>query len=119
MERFAFDERELAPVTTDPLRCRRVVVTRYGRLAAQKMDDSLERFPMADDAKSRTLTLTPRLDPAHAVRLNYDRDADGKLELRGELLGMQLVTRLRPVPAGDGVLMLRGFHWISEYPYNR
>lgn len=119
VERFALDGRELAPVTTDPLRWRRVVVTRYGRLAAQKMDDSLERFQMADDATSRTLTLTPRLDPAHAVRLAYDRDAGGKLELRGALHGMQLAARLRPVPAGDSVLMSRGFHWINEYPYNR
>jgi hypothetical protein len=103
-------------LATDASRWRRVVVSRFGFLTVQHMDDRPEFFGMTLDAGKNTMTLKGGAQPASlAVR----RPDDGHLELEGKLAGEDVRLRLKKIDRSSWLLVNRGFHWINQRPFNR
>jgi len=57
-------------------------------------------------------------DPPPVV-LHYATPASGKLLLEGQFDGDMLSVLLSSVCASHYLLVNRGFHWITEAPFNR
>ena len=79
---------------------------------------------------TRTIFATTYTVPKHAVRLTnratmaagvltYHLPDAQHLELRGTLDGKAVMIRAHRYDTGAFMLTTRGFHWISEDPYNR
>ena len=126
VEQFARDGQELPAVEK----------TRWSRLRFQTSPDGLlvrwrfedesrgDLYTVALDEKARTFTLTYNDDPdkphpSEPIVFHYARvDAD-HLMLDGSLGHAHLVVALARVHTETMLLVTRGFHWISEEPFNR
>ena len=71
---------------------------------------------VAVDMDEQTLALTGGKDE---VRLSYTTQTSRVLNAAGERGGVPVTMRLERVGPGPYLLLTRGFHWVSRYPYNR
>ena len=71
------------------------------------------------DAGKKTLALTKRDDPAWKSALSYQQPGPGRLTLDGTFDGRKVQAALHRIDAPRSLLVTRGFHWVSEYPFNR
>ena len=81
-------------------------------------------FFHADDLASHTTTLTKHADPPPVPpvplgTLHYAEQDAATLTLSGTLEGAPVEIRLKKIDTSKMPLLSRGFHWISERPYNR
>ena len=75
--------------------------------------------------RGETVPSDPPSDPEAATEPTPDSassatpPAPSRLVLSGEFRGHQLSVTLVPRTEADYRLTSRGFHWFSEFPYNR
>ena len=106
------------PNTAPPSRqWRRVGISTRGRLVIRGMDDSTQRYRLQNDRKASAFTVWPDTS-AVKTTLAYRWADASQLDLRGVLVGDRVSVRLRKVSASRFALLSRGFHWVSEFPYN-
>ncbi|UQA62093.1 hypothetical protein [Polyangium aurulentum] len=118
VESFTRDGQEAPPLLTDAARWRMVTVNRFGGVKIRMMDDSQKRYRGQDDAEKKTLTLMSSPD-APATVLSYSRPDPEHVVVEGTYENAALNVRLRKVDEGKFLLVNRGFHWVSEYPFNK
>ncbi|HEX4862611.1 MAG TPA: hypothetical protein VFV02_00975, partial [Acidimicrobiales bacterium] len=106
-------------VVTDASRWRYVVFDYSNLFSILPMNNSRQRYVVALDEKKKTLALTKRDDPAWKSALTYQQPGPGRLTLDGTLDGKQVRASLHRIDAPRSLLVTRGFHWVSEYPFNR
>jgi hypothetical protein len=111
------ESRPLRPM--DPKRWRRVIFSESGSLNVQTLDDAATRYRTKEDKANHTFELSTIYSPYDKIVLSYREPADGQLVLEGPYGGEKLTVTLGKVPLPSFLLNDRGFHWISEYPYNR
>jgi hypothetical protein len=70
------------------------------------------------DVDSKSLTLS-RADNGADVVLEVDRSMPSQLILRGTWHRHRIEAHLHRSEMPKSLLLTRGFHWISEYPFNR
>jgi len=113
----------VALLATDARLWRQVGVDSYGPLdvmTVRTMDETSQRFNVSVDQEHGQLTLKARGVAAPApIVLRYRWEATDKLLLEGQFDGEALSVVLGRVPANHYLLVNRGFHWISEAPFNR
>jgi hypothetical protein len=119
VDEIAMDGKVRPPLLTDETRWRRVVFGDARTIAVQLMNDSRQRFLVKLDPVKRTLALSDRSDPRKVHRFVYGQPAPGRLMLDGTLDGHRIHAALHRVDPRSFLLVNRGFHWISEYPFNR
>ena len=107
------------PLTTDLTRWRRLVVSGKNWGAIQTMDDTRTYFTMNFDEKRKLLTLKKRLDPKFQATLAFAAVDARTLRLTGPFEGKQIAATLHKIDENSFLLLSRGFHWISERPFNR
>ena len=122
VERFTQAGVEHPPLVTDAARWQRVMMTQHGRFLVTRMDGTMDRHRYARDDDGVTLTITP-----------FEGEGEGEGEgtlvetivdderriLAGTFDGRALEVELRRIEPGDFPLRERGFHWVSEAPFNR
>ena len=118
VDELAVDGQVRPPVVTDDSRWRYVVFDYSNLFSILPMDNTRQRYFLAMDAGKRTLALTRRGDPAWKATLFYQQPAPGRLTLEGALDGKQVRASLHRVQEPSFTLKTRGFHWVSEYPFN-
>jgi hypothetical protein len=106
-------------MATDNERWRRAIFESPERMAFQRMDDSLARFNARISAKDQTLTLTRNDDKNWKAHFTYNRGPDEHLEVDGSMDGHPIHMALHRKDRNQFLLVNRGFHWISEVPFNR
>lgn len=119
VERFLINGDSLAADTT---RWRQVIVSGYkgsSNLTIRLANDSLHRYQFEPDSATSKAVLYARFDTAHKHHLTYLRPDTNLLVLRGRIKRDSVFAQLRKQPAGEFLLVNRGFHWINEYPFNR
>jgi hypothetical protein len=107
------------PLATDNERWRRAIFDSPGRMAFQRMDDSLARFNARISAKDQTLTLTRNDDKNWKAHFTYTRGPGDYLEVDGSMDGNPIHMALHRKDRNQFLIVNRGFHWISEVPFNR
>jgi len=117
VEKFTQNGHELPPLTTDATRWRKVAVQFPGFITVRAMDDSQRGFSAEYGKGANTVTLSQGKSPKSVF--TYTRpDADHVL-LEGTLANNALSIQMRKIDTSKFLLVSRGFHWISEFPFNR
>ncbi len=96
-----------------------VVFDDYGILAVQSREGSMRYYSEKTNAAGRTIMISSYRDPhSHGV-LRFVQMPSNGLRLWGRLGSGRIVATLHRVDESKFLLLHRGFHWISEYPFNR
>ncbi|HWB73936.1 MAG TPA: hypothetical protein VG755_03250 [Nannocystaceae bacterium] len=121
---IAVRERDMAepPVhrvtTSDETRWRHVVIVpEHERLVAVRMNG--ERVGYRCEVKEGGVFVLTALEGEGGGTLVETKVDDDHTLLTGELDGAQVELALRRVDASEFLLPTRGFHWVSETPFNR
>lgn len=119
---FVYNKDTLAPLQTDTLRWKRVVVdsrggTSYGFYYT--MDDSVSTLQANTDTVKHLLTMTSFSDSTKKYVFAYSFPSKDSLILRGAFKNDSMVLFCKAFDPHQFLLINRGFHWISESPYNR
>lgn len=116
-ETFVLGTDTLPPLTTDSIRWQKLLIENsYGILL--RMNNKQEYYNTKIDEQKKTIRFTNQYDSTQRYTLNYVWAKD-TFQLRGEWEGKPLQASFRRRKVEDYTLTGRGFHWISEYPYNR
>ena len=114
VEKFQRNGQEVQPLLTEIARWRYVAFERSGAVSVRRMNDSTSFYPAAFERGGNTVLLGPGKDPFTYSRLDADH-----VTLQGTLSGEHLALTLLRVDTSKFRLVSRGFHWISERPFNR
>lgn len=104
----------LAPLTTDSVRWQRMIVENdYADIT--RMNDSGADYGIKVDTVKHEISF---IENAKAWHLQY-KETDSSLSLSGVLQQDTIAVLFKRKGPEDFLLMNRGFHWVSEYPFNR
>lgn len=112
VESFRSGGKELPPLSTDAGQWRRVDFEQ-NYVMAQMMNQSIRGYRAGYPPGGRTVILNG------TDTLNWSQPDATHLALEGKLNGNDVSIRLRKLELSSFPLNNRGFHWISEFPYNR
>ena len=118
VEELIVNRAPVPPTAPAAKRWKRVGISTRGRIAIRAMDDSVERYRLENDPKRRTFTVWPDTSTVRTA-LAYRWTDASHLSLQGALAGDSVKVRLHKISASDYALLNRGFHWVSEFPYNK
>jgi uncharacterized membrane protein YphA (DoxX/SURF4 family) len=96
-----------------------IVFDDYGILAVQSREGSMRYYLQKTNAARRTITISSYRDSHSGGVLRFIQIPPNRLRLWGHLGTRRIVATLRRVDESKFPLLRRGFHWISEYPFNR
>jgi hypothetical protein len=119
VEELSIDGQVRSPLITDYGRWRRVVFDYPTAMTVQRMDDSFAWYGCAIDANARTIALNRGGDKKWKGDFSFQRPADNQLMLDGTMDSHEVHMRLQLVDRSKFMLVSRGFHWVSEFPFNR
>ena len=104
---------------SDPDRWQRVILEYSNRLNVQLLDAPQQRYSLELDPKTQTMVLTSRDNPNWKGTLKYETPKPGLMTFKGELDGHQFEAQMHRRDPSTFRLLNRGFHWVSESPFNR
>jgi hypothetical protein len=78
------------------------------------MDDKATGYPGKFDDATRTFTMG-----GSRGSLTWTPAGAGGLTVEGDFGGRKIFAQLRKIDTAQMLLHSRGFHWISEFPFNR
>ncbi len=116
VEEFTRDGQTVPPLLTDKTRWRRFVTQYPTAVSLRKMDDSAQAVPVKFDTANSTIVSSGK---AGVLSLIWSRPDSGHLTLTGTFEGHQLAVRMKRMDETKTNLLGRGFHWVSELPFNR
>jgi len=116
VEEFTRDGQTLPPLLTDTVRWRRFVTQSPTGIGIRGMNDSTHAYMVRFDTAKSTILSDDAKTP---LALTWSRPDADHLTLTGTVDGHQLAVRLKRMDVSHTNLLGRGFHWISEMPFNR
>jgi uncharacterized membrane protein YphA (DoxX/SURF4 family) len=119
IEQMSIDGIVRPPLLTDSDRWRRAIFDFTDRTSFQRMDETFANYVSSIDEKAKTLALTKRDDEKWSAKFTFERPAPDRLLLDGTMDGRKMHAELKLVDRSQFMLVSRGFHWISEYPFQR
>lgn len=105
--------------STDAARWKQFLVEREGFARARHVIDSTSRFFAEVDTTAQSMKLKFTNDGEAVYRLRYDVPEEGRLTLQGAMNSDSVAIHMIRKDLKSFRLVGRGFHWVSEYPYNR
>jgi hypothetical protein len=118
VDEFDVDGQARPPLLTDNLRWQRVVFEGTSRFMVQGMDGKLLRYGSEIDFGKKILDLAKGDDKQWKGSLAYAVPSTDVLSMDGQLGGQKVHIKLHHLD-GKYLLNTRGFHWITEFPFNR
>ncbi len=118
VDEFVSDGQVRPPLLTDRVRWRRVIFDRYSLGVVDRMTGPHAFYDAAVDEKKTTVELSQYRGGNQKVDFTFKRPTPDLLTLDGTLDGLKTHIELSRDP-GKFLLQTRGFHWISEAPFNR
>jgi hypothetical protein len=116
---LSIDGQIRSPLLNDYDRWRRVIFEWPTLVYFERMDDTFVRFASSINVTDKTVGLTKSTDKDWKANFTFQRPAPNELTLDGDMNGHKTHMQLELVDHSKFVLTNRGFHWISEYPFNR
>lgn len=109
----------LAPLTTDSTRWKQMVINWTNYATVKLMNDSLLTFNTKfDTVKKEVVFNSQNLENAQ-YKLKFNFLGKDHLKFYGIKNGDSISILFKRKDLKDFKLINRGFHWVSEYPYNR
>ncbi|WP_175633687.1 hypothetical protein [Pedobacter ghigonis] len=119
VENMTLKGKTLAPLTTDSIRWKQMVISYAGYARVKTMNDSTYNFSTVFNTKKKELTLGSLDKESIKYTLTYRITGKDNLILSG-LKGKDSITvSFKKKDLKDFRLINRGFHWVNEHPYNR
>jgi hypothetical protein len=118
---FTRNDKEVAANASEAARWRRIIIDEQS-LATLTMGEAriMYRARLGPGPGKLTVeTFVRGGAPARNIFTYQLSDGNARLKLEGTINGMKLAVELRRSDAQKMQLRTRGFHWISEAPYNR
>ena len=122
VETFVLNGDTLAPMLTDTVRWRQVVIDghkRYSYLTVRLMNDTQRGYVFKPDTLKSAIVLSTYADTATTYRLTYAQPDTNLIIMRGKMDRDSIYAHLKRQDPNQFLLVNRGFHWINEYPLNR
>ncbi|MGC1291952.1 MAG: hypothetical protein WA855_11795, partial [Candidatus Acidiferrales bacterium] len=121
VEDFTLDGQSRPPLTTDAARWRRLVFDFPQYVSIQDMDEDTSHLYSAKiDMNAKTVALTSFTDKNWKANFSFAQPAPSQLVLDGSTTdGHKIHAQLELFDRSKFLLVSRGFHWISEHPFNR
>ena len=119
VEKFTQNGQDLLPLLTDTVRWRKMVVQSPQFLSFRRMNDSPAGYRTEYSPAKHTVAVWTQLNEKKKDTLSYTFPDPNHLVLEGILQNSPVVIRLRKVDHTKFLLVSRGFHWITETPFNR
>jgi hypothetical protein len=116
---------EVPPLLTDATRTRYFILRAFddNRFVQFRAISGERKFYNARiDAEKKTITLEgpPKgEEKPPSFTLHYAETDDNKVTFEGMFEGANIQMALHKLQADNFLLMNRGFHWVSEVPFNR
>ena len=122
IEDFILNNDTIPQILTDTTRWRYLVIDTHGtavfKMKASNYDD-LSYYMLNTDTIKKEVSLVSYSDSTHVAKFRYQKIDDDKYTFQGTFKGDSLQLNTIRTDEKDLPLMNRGFHWVSEYPYNR
>ena len=116
VERLSVDGQAGPPQSKDyDRRWRRVIFDEPDAVVFQRTDDSFARYGASIDRGSGTVALTKGNSRTWASRFTFDRAADDRLSLDGEMDGHRIQAELRRVDLSAFPLLNSSFRWVRPH----
>ena len=119
VSQMSIDGQLRSPILGDYDRWRRVMFDVFNATSFERMDDTYARYSAAVDPKAKSIALTKGSDKNWKATLAYERPAQDQLVLDGTMDGHKVHMNLKLLDRSKLMIVSRGFHWISEYPFQR
>lgn len=117
VDTFVKNHQTIPPLLTDTTRWRRLLID-YNRGTVMRLDDGYQRYILKTDTVKKEMTFSSRKDTVNNYVMKY-RQKGKDLKLSGVFKKDTLEIHLKYYPLKNFSLLSRGFHWVSEVPYNR
>jgi hypothetical protein len=117
---FKCDGEIRPPLLTDPLRWRRVAFDEGNRLWLVSMDDRGSYFRLKFGPKPGSFTMQSANGGDQPLEsFTFRQATPDQLLLEGKFGGAMLAVELKRADESKLRLINRGFHWVSERPFNK
>jgi hypothetical protein len=118
VETFVLNNDTLAPLLTDSVRWRRLLIDYPDFVSAIYMNDQIQRYNTELDTLAQQFTFTVGQDTTNKYVMSYEK-IDQDLKMSGVLEGDTVQIDMKYYDLKNFGLLNRGFNWINEVPYNR
>jgi hypothetical protein len=115
VEEYSSDSRLVPASLNEPARWRYFISDYPQYSSVRLMDNSAKGFGVKYDVPERTITG----QGGAAITLKWSRPDAEHLVLDGTVDGHRITAKCTRVDETKTALRNRGFHWVSEYPFNR
>ena len=119
VDELAIDGQVRPPLITDEQRWRRVVFDIPGQMAVFHMNEFRDRYNVEVDTAKKTLQMTERFNPDRKTTVAFHQPTPDRLTLEGTFDGKKIRALMHRTEPPEFLLLTRGFHWITEFPFNR
>jgi hypothetical protein len=119
---FVKNRDTLAPLLTDTMRWRRLVVNEVGDAAfasVKGMNDSARSYVFKLESPAARIAMYRSADTTRKYYFNYAFIGKDSLQLQGQWKGDSVSIILKKYDLNDFILVNRGYHWINEAPFQR
>ncbi|MFT4576052.1 MAG: hypothetical protein ACI9SI_000970 [Polaribacter sp.] len=113
VETFIKQNDTLAPLLTDSLRWRYLIIDYKKKAVVKKMNDTIERYSFEENTETKELIFKSSTDSV-AQKFTYSISDSNELKLKGDHLNISL----KRIPPSKFRLLNRKFHWVNESTYN-
>jgi uncharacterized membrane protein YphA (DoxX/SURF4 family) len=117
-ETFVRNKDTIPPLDTDTTRWNRMIIAYKDFSSIRLMNDSTRYYHFKIDTLAKTALVYPGWDTVHKNRFHYIKDT-AYLTLSGRMKNDSVTIRLKRFDEDKFRLVNRGFHWVSEFPFNR
>jgi hypothetical protein len=108
--------RPLPPLLTDSTRWGRAIFDYPDQMVVQSTDESFAPYGVSVNLQEKTLALTKSDDKNWTASFTFQQPAGDQLILNGRMDNHQVHMELQLTDRNSFLLVLRGFHWIQEFP---
>jgi len=119
VDTYIVNQDTIPPLMTDSTRWKQVLIEWEGYARVNYMNDKRAFYASEVDTTAHTLILTSTQDSTLQYNFSYELPSPDQFHLRGTLEDDTLSILMHRKGIKDFLLTNRGFHWVSEYPFNR
>jgi len=119
VQKFIINKDTLKPLITDFKRWNKIAIDGPEYAFIKYMNDTTQYLSAKLDTTKRTLVMYPFTDSVDRYHFNYARPTKDSLTLIGTYKSDSIKIMFHRDDVSKFPLMKRGFHWVSEYPFNR
>lgn len=109
----------LAPLLTDSTRWKKIVIGNNGRAAIQKMNDRVELVRINIDSSSTAIQFLKSGEKSPMASMRLVDISSENINAVGRLYNDSVAIALKKMDLDQFLLLNRGFHLISEKPFNK